>query len=79
VAVGNTRDQRDGRQDADARAQGLSVGWSVASYLLGGMIAYGGIGWLIGRAVGVELLFPIGMVVGIAISLGWVIYRYGRQ
>ena len=49
------------------------------SYLIAGMLAYGGIGWLIGRAVHVALLFPIGMLVGLAISIGFIIYRYGRQ
>ena len=39
----------------------------------------GAIGWLIGRAVHVSLLFPIGMLVGLAISIGFIIYRYGRQ
>jgi F0F1-type ATP synthase assembly protein I len=64
---------------AEGRAQGLNVGWTVFSYLLSGMAAYGAIGWLIGRAVHVSLLFPIGMLVGLAISIGFVIYRYGRQ
>ena len=63
---------------ARGRAQGLEIGWTVFSYLIGGMIAYGGIGWLIGRAVHVAILFPIGMLVGLGISLGYVIYRYGR-
>ncbi len=69
------------RQEAEARgrAQGLATGWTVFSYLIAGMAAYGGIGWLIGRAVHVWLLFPIGMLVGLAISLGYIIYRYGRQ
>ena len=58
---------------------GLNVGWTVFSYLIGGMIAYGAIGWLIGKAVHVSILFPIGMLVGLAISLGYIIYRYGRQ
>ena len=40
------------------------------------MAAYGAIGWLIGRAVHVSLLFPIGMLVGLAISIGFIIYRY---
>jgi hypothetical protein len=43
------------------------------------MVAYGAIGWGIGKAVHVGLLFPIGMMVGLAISVGFVIYRYGRQ
>ena len=64
---------------AQGRAEGLNVGWTVFSYLLSGMAAYGVIGWLIGRAVHVPLLFPVGMLVGLAISIGFIIYRYGVQ
>ena len=64
---------------AQGRAQGLDVGWTVFGYLISGMLAYGLIGWLIGRAVHVELLFPIGMLVGLAISIGYIIHRFGRQ
>jgi F0F1-type ATP synthase assembly protein I len=70
--------QAQKRAAAQGRAQGLDIGWTVFSYLLAGMAAYGAIGWLIGRAVHVSLLFPIGMLVGLAISLGFIIYRYGR-
>ena len=42
------------------------------------MLAYGGLGWLIGHFTHVTLLFPVGMLVGLAISVGWIIYRYGR-
>jgi ATP synthase protein I len=83
VATVSTRDQRGsgrGEEDIDAasRALGLSTGWNVFSYLIAGMVAYGGIGWLIGRAVHISVLFPIGMIAGLAISVGYVIYRYGR-
>lgn len=54
------------------------TGYTVFSYLIAGMIAYGGIGWLVGHFTHVSLLFPIGMLVGLAISVGWIIYRYGR-
>jgi ATP synthase protein I len=77
-----TRTARDaGTADpaARARARGLNIGWTVFSYLIGGMIGYGAIGWLVGRAVGVPLLFPIGMLVGLAVSIGYIIYRYGRH
>lgn len=67
------------RAAAEGRAQGLDTGWTVFSYLIGGMLAYGGIGWLIGRAVHVALLFPLGMIVGMAISIAYIIHRYGRQ
>jgi F0F1-type ATP synthase assembly protein I len=62
-----------------ARAQGMDIGWTVSGYLISGMLAYGIIGWLIGRAVHVSLLLPVGMLVGLAISIGFIIYRYGVQ
>ena len=62
--------------------EGASVskgtGYTVLSYLIAGMIAYGGIGWLIGHFTHISMLFPAGMLVGLAISVGWIIYRYGR-
>ena len=64
---------------ARGRAQGMDIGWTVFGYLIAGMLAYGGIGWLIGRAVHVALLFPIGMLVGLGISIGYIIHRFGRQ
>lgn len=67
-----------GSQVAGSPSGGLGTGWEIVSYLLAGMAAYGLIGWLVGRAVHIELLFPLGMGVGLAIALGWVVYRYGR-
>ena len=64
---------------AEGRAEGLNIGWTVFSYLLSGMAAYGIIGWLTGRAVHVPLLFPAGMLAGLGISIGFIIYRYGKQ
>ena len=74
----SVRGRRDTSVEAQSRAQGLNIGWTVFSYLLSGMAAYGLIGWLIGRAVGVSMLFPIGMLVGLAFSLGFVFWGYGR-
>ena len=85
MATVSTRDQRGpgrGEKDVDAasRAMGLSTGWNVFSYLIAGMAAYGGIGWLIGRWTGLtQILLPAGMLFGLAVSTGWVIYRYGRS
>ena len=64
---------------AQGRAQGLETGWTVFSYLLAGMAAYGIIGALIGRAVHISVLFPVGMLVGLGISIGYIIHRFGRQ
>src|SRR5690242_10256370 len=85
-----TPDAKDGkgakdgtRPEADdsagyTRALGLGTGWAVFSYLIAGMLAYGAIGWLISRATHVAILFPVGMLVGLGISLAFIIYRYGR-
>jgi ATP synthase protein I len=63
----------------DSAALGLGTGWAVFSYLISGMIAYGAIGWGIGRALHAGWLFPVGMIVGMAIAVSYVIYRYGKQ
>ena len=62
--------------NGDRLSQG--TGYTVLSYLIAGMIAYGGIGWLIGHFTHIALLFPAGLLVGLAISVGWIIYSYGR-
>ncbi len=72
------RAARSAAADGSA-ALGLGTGWAVFSYLISGMIAYGAIGWGIGRALHAGWPFPAGMMAGLAISVGYVIYRYGRQ
>ena len=76
---GNAAARAQKQAAAEGRAQGLETGYTVLSYLLAGMAAYGIIGWLVGRAVHVALLFPLGMLVGLGISIGYIIYRFGRQ
>ncbi len=66
------------QSDAASDGLGKGTGYTIFSYLIAGMLAYGGIGWLIGHLTHVSLLFPVGMLVGLAISVGWIIYRYGR-
>ena len=58
---------------------GQNIGMTVFSYLLAGMLAYGGIGWLIAHFTGISLFFPLGMLFGLGLSLWLVIYRYGRS
>jgi ATP synthase protein I len=54
------------------------TGWSVMSYLIGGMALYGGIGWLIGRWTHIAALFPVGMLLGLGLALLLVVLRFGR-
>ncbi len=66
----------DGR---DSPLPSRGAGWTVISYLISGMIAYGAIGWLVSWAVHETVIFPVGMLFGLGVSLGLVIYRYGRS
>jgi ATP synthase protein I len=67
---------RVARQDETA---GLESGLSIASYPLGGVLAYGLIGWLVATLIHASWPIPIGMVLGLAIGTAYVIYRYGTE
>jgi ATP synthase protein I len=54
------------------------TGWAVVSYLVGGMLLYGGIGWLAARWTHIDALFPIGILLGIGLSLALVVFRFTR-
>jgi ATP synthase protein I len=59
---------------------GVSTGWAITSYFLGGVIAWGGIGYLIDWLIGTPHVFlAIGMVAGAALSTYLVWLRYGRE
>jgi fatty acid desaturase len=52
--------QQGGRDPSQPRPPG--EGWTILSYMIGGMALYGFVGWLAGRWTGWPVLFPIGMV-----------------
>jgi ATP synthase protein I len=56
-----------------------NAGWTIFSYLIAGMLFYGGVGLLIGHFTHIALLFPIGALVGLGVGIFAVIYRYGRS
>jgi ATP synthase protein I len=62
-----------------ARRPREADGWAIMSYMLSGMILYGGVGWLVGRWTGITVLFPLGMILGIAFSIILIIYRVTRH
>jgi hypothetical protein len=48
--------------------------------MIAGMIFYGAAGWALGRwVVHSTLAFPLGMVVGLALSITLIILRFGRS
>ena len=44
-----------------------------------GQCLNGGLGWLVARWTGHPMIFPIGMLIGLALGVAGVIYRYGRS
>ena len=59
---------------------GMGVGWSITSTMIGGLIAIGGLGYLIDRLLGTPHVFTgIGFVLGAAGGTYAVWLRYGKD
>ena len=56
-----------------------SEGWAILSYMIGGMALYGFVGWLAARWTGLPVLFPIGMLLGLASAIALIIFRVTRS
>lgn len=71
---------RQGGSAADAhhleQARGQSDGMRVLSYLLAGVLLYGGLGWLGDRLLGTQWLLPVGLVLGAGLGIYTVIRRF---
>jgi ATP synthase protein I len=77
-------DQSDQRTQPDQtsaqeRPAREADGWQILSYMLGGMILYGGVGWLVSHWTGIAILFPLGMILGIGLSIAMIIFRFTRS
>jgi len=58
---------------------GVGTGWAISGTLLGGMLALGGLGYLVDRLLGTAHVFTaIGFLVGGAGGVYSVYLRYGR-
>jgi ATP synthase protein I len=54
-------------------------GWSIFSYLIAGMVAYGLLGWLVAWLTHVPVFLPVGALVGLFFAIGGVVWKYGRH
>jgi F0F1-type ATP synthase assembly protein I len=57
---------------------GMDTGMRVLSYLIAGVLVYGGLGWVGDHYLGTGFLLPIGIVLGAAGGCYVIIRRYGR-
>ena len=53
-------------------------GMVALSYILAGLILYGGLGWLGDHYLHTQWLLPVGLILGLASSTYLIIKRYGR-
>ena len=51
--------------------------WSIIGTLIAGVLAWGGIGWLLDRWLGTRYLVAVGIIVGMAGAFYLIIKRYG--
>ena len=51
----------------------------VVAEMLAGMLLYGGLGWLGDRYFGLNVLLPVGLLLGFGVSIYLVFKRYGGQ
>jgi ATP synthase protein I len=56
---------------------GSDIVWSVIGTLVAGVLAWGGIGWLLDRWLGTEFLVAVGILLGAAGAFYLIIKRYG--
>lgn len=75
-----------GRHGSDSEAadgpsatfQADAMGATVIAYLITGPALFGGIGWLLAQWLEARIFIPIGIVIGMALSLYTIWLRYGR-
>lgn len=51
----------------------------VLSYIVSGILFYGGLGWLGARYLHQSWVLPVGLIVGLMASMYLIIKRYGSQ
>ena len=65
------------RPPDDPPGRGAEMVWSIIGTLIAGVLAWGGIGWLLDRWLGTRYLVAVGIVVGMAGAFYLIIKRYG--
>jgi F0F1-type ATP synthase assembly protein I len=72
-----TSSKAEKRSQRSAKAHAVDQGVTVLSYLIGGVLVYGGLGWLGDRFFHTGFLLPLGIVLGAALAVYTIIKRFG--
>jgi F0F1-type ATP synthase assembly protein I len=65
--------------EKEPSGRGAEMIWSIIGTLVAGVLAWGGIGWLLDQWLGTRFLVAIGVVVGMAGAFYLIIKRYGSS
>lgn len=65
------------RSQRSVKAHAVDQGVTVLSYLIGGVLVYGGLGWLGDHFFGTSFLLPLGIILGAALAVYTIIKRFG--
>jgi F0F1-type ATP synthase assembly protein I len=57
--------------------RGADVFWSIIGTMVAGVLAWGGIGWLLDRWLGTRFLVAVGIIVGMAGAFYLIVKRHG--
>ena len=68
-----------GSSPGDGPGAEENQGWSIFSYLIAGMVAYGLIGWLLAWLTHIPMLTAAGALVGLVFAIGGIVWKYGRH
>ena len=74
---GQDRPPDERQQDSEQR-RFADEAWAIPSYILSGMLVYGGIGWLLDRWLHTSAMLPVGVVFGLLFAMYLVYLRFGR-
>jgi len=81
--TGDAGTQTTGNETTGTQTTGTgsqeNAGWTVFSYLIAGMAAYGLLGWLLAAVTHTPVLLPLGAIAGLVVAIGGVVYKYGRS
>lgn len=58
---------------------GMNEGMTVLSYIVAGIVFYGGLGWVGDHFLNTSFLLPLGLILGMVGSLYLIIKRYGQS
>lgn len=64
--------------EVEGMARQTDVGYAVIGYLMAGPLGFGLLGLVLDLVLGIWLLLPVGVLVGMVLSMYTIWLRYGR-